>query len=240
MINRLGARRTIVTANQHNVEYILKTNFNNFPKGKPFTEILGDFLGNGIFNIDGELWLTQRKLASHEFSARSLKEFIIHTLEEHVCGGLIPAMEVFSREKKVVDLQELLGRFSFNVICRFTLGMGNDMCCLDPSVPISSLGRAFDVAAEISARRGAAPLFLVWRVKKWLGVGSEKKLREAAEEVRTRVMEIIWERKRKMNVIGKEQVDVGGEDLLSRLISAGGQNFRYLYTHSFINNNLFA
>ncbi|KAK6118088.1 hypothetical protein DH2020_048175 [Rehmannia glutinosa] len=74
VVHRLGAPRTIVTANPENVEYILKTNFANFPKGKPFTELLGDFLGLGIFNVDGDTWSTQRKLASHEFSARSLRD----------------------------------------------------------------------------------------------------------------------------------------------------------------------
>ncbi|EOY02787.1 Cytochrome P450 family protein, expressed, putative [Theobroma cacao] len=82
VVNRLGARRTIVTANSENVEYMLKTNFNNFPKGKPFTEILGDFLGYGIFNVDGELWRMQRKLASHAFSTNSLREVVMSTLEE--------------------------------------------------------------------------------------------------------------------------------------------------------------
>jgi cytochrome P450 len=223
LVQRLGARRTIITTNQQNVEYILKTNFKNFPKGKPFTEILGDFLGKGIFNVDGELWLKQRKLASHEFSLRSINEFIMNTLEEEVNGKLLPFMDSLSIENKVVDFQELLGRFSFNVICKFTLGINDDndtnRCCLDPCFPISPLARAFDVAAEISARRGAAPLFLVWRVKKWLGVGSEKRLREAVNEVKTRVMEIILERKKNMNVIG-EKLD-GDQDLLSRLISSG-------------------
>ncbi|KAJ1401822.1 Cytochrome P450 [Sesbania bispinosa] len=217
VVNRLGARRTVVTANPHNVEYILKTNFNNFPKGKPFTEILGDFLGHGIFNADGELWLKQRKLASHVFSARSLREFVMHALEEEVSERLLPVMKSLSLENKVVDLQELLGRFSFNVICKFTLG--TNRCCLDPCVPISPLARAFDVAAEISARRGAAPLFLVWRMKRWLGTGSERTLREAVEEVQTRVMKVIEERKQKMMNVRKEER--GHEDLLSRLISAG-------------------
>ncbi|PNX82810.1 cytochrome p450 94a1-like protein, partial [Trifolium pratense] len=223
LVQRLGARKTIITANQHNVEYILKTNFKNFPKGKPFTEILGDFLGKGIFNVDGDLWIKQRKLASHEFSLRSINEFIVNTLDEEVNGKLLPFMDSLSIENKVVDFQELLGRFSFNVICKFTLGINSDndsnRCCLDPCFPISPLARAFDVAAEVSARRGAAPLFLVWRVKKWLGVGSEKKLREAVNEVKTRVMEIILERKKKMNVKG-EELD-GDQDLLSRLISSG-------------------
>ncbi|KEH22037.1 cytochrome P450 family protein [Medicago truncatula] len=222
LVQRLGARRTIVTANQHNVEYVLKTNFKNFPKGKPFREILSDFLGKGIFNVDDDLWMIQRKLASHEFSLRSINEFIMHTLEEEVKGKLIPLMDSLSIENKVVDFQELLGRFSFNVVCKFTLGIDDDddnRCCLDPCFPISPLAKAFDVAAEISARRGAAPLFLVWRVKKWLGVGSERRLRDAVKEVKILVMEMILERKKMMNVKGEELV--GGQDLLSRLISSG-------------------
>ncbi|XP_058764564.1 cytochrome P450 94B3-like [Vicia villosa] len=225
LVERLGTCRTVITANRHNVEYILKTNFKNFPKGKPFTEILGDFLGKGIFNVDGDLWIKQRKLASHEFSLRSINDFIMHTLKEEVNGKLLPLMDSLCVENKEVDLQELLGRFSFNVICKFTLGSNDDddgennRCCLDPSFPFSPLARAFDVAAEISARRGAAPLFLVWRMKKWLRVGSERRLREAVNEVQTRVMEMISNRKKKMNVLGEEFL--GGQDLLSRLISSG-------------------
>ena len=44
VVDRLGARRTVVTANPANVEHILKSNFGNYPKGKPFTDILGDLL----------------------------------------------------------------------------------------------------------------------------------------------------------------------------------------------------
>lgn len=89
VVRRLGARRTLVTANPANVEYVLRTNFNNFPKGKPFTEILGDLLGFGIFNVDGELWATQRKLASHEFSTKSLREFLVKVLEDEVDHRLV-------------------------------------------------------------------------------------------------------------------------------------------------------
>ncbi|CAI0457718.1 unnamed protein product [Linum tenue] len=130
VITRLGARRTIVTANPSNVEYILKTNFPNYPKGKPFTDILGDFLGYGIFNVDGDAWRAQRKLVSHEFTARSLKEFFITTLEEEVEKELVPMMESLAETEKAVDLQELLRRLTFNMVCRVSLGV--ERCCLDP------------------------------------------------------------------------------------------------------------
>lgn len=218
VVRRLGAPRTIVTANPDNVEYMLKTNFSNFPKGKPFTEILGDFLGYGIFNVDGDLWLAQRKLASHAFSTKSLREFVMDTLEEEVEKHLIPLLEAAAEAEEVVDLQELLRRAAFNMICKVSLGI--DRCNLDPSTPVSPLDKAFDMASMICAKRGAAPLFLVWKVKKLLGVGSEKKLKDAVKEVHAYVAEIIRERK---EMIENEETEIscGDQDLLSRLILAG-------------------
>ncbi|XP_041006812.1 cytochrome P450 94B3-like [Juglans microcarpa x Juglans regia] len=219
VVHRFGAPRTIVTANPENVEYMLKTNFNNFPKGKRFTEILGDFLGCGIFNVDGALWRSQRKLASHEFSAKSLREFAMNTLEEEVEKQLLPLLESLAAAKEVVDLQELLRRLAFNMVCEVSLGI--DRFCLDPSQPISPLAKAFDMASEVCARRGAAPLFIVWKIKRWLGLGSEQKLKDAVEEVHAYVNDIIQHRKQKMNQ--GDQV-CSEDDLLSRFISAGHED----------------
>lgn len=36
--------------------------------------ILKDLLGDGIFTVDGEKWREQRKVSSHEFSARALRD----------------------------------------------------------------------------------------------------------------------------------------------------------------------
>ncbi|EEF50911.1 cytochrome P450 94B3 [Ricinus communis] len=215
VVNRLGARRTIVTANPENVEYMLKTNFNNFPKGEPFTEILGDFLGYGIFNVDGEIWHRQRKLASHEFSAKSLREFYMITLEEEVEKGLLPVLESLAARKEVVDLQELLRRLAFNMVCKVSLGI--DRYSLDPSLPSPPLATAFDMASEICARRAAAPLFVVWKIKRWLGIGSERRLKDAVEQVHQYVGGIIAERKK----VIEERGENDGEDFLSRLILAG-------------------
>lgn len=182
VVRRLGVRRRIiVTANPANVEYILKTNFSNFPKGKPLTEFLGDFLGCGIFNVDGELWSTQRKLASHEFSTKSLREFVVKTLEEEVEQRLVPLLEEAAESERVVDLQDVLRRFAFDTICKVSLG--TDPFCLDLARPVPALVKAFDCASEISARRATAPLYLIWKLKRALGVGSENKLKDAVKVV---------------------------------------------------------
>ncbi|GAV64277.1 p450 domain-containing protein [Cephalotus follicularis] len=215
VVQRIGARRTIVTANPENVEYILKTNFNNFPKGKPFTEILGDFLGYGIFNVDGELWRTQRKLVSHEFNAKYLRDFYTSTLEDEVENRLLPVLDSLAKASKVVDLQELLRRLAFSMICRVSLG--DDRCSLDPSQPISPLAKAFDIASETCARRGAAPIYAIWKFKRWLGVGSEKRLKDAIKEVHENVETMIQEKKKMIDDKGENC----SKDLLSRLLLAG-------------------
>lgn len=66
---------TIVTTDVRNIEYILKTNFDMYQKGKYLQDMERDLLGQGIFNVDGFKWLQQRKLASVEFSTRVLRDF---------------------------------------------------------------------------------------------------------------------------------------------------------------------
>ncbi|WOG89211.1 hypothetical protein DCAR_0208448 [Daucus carota subsp. sativus] len=221
VVHRLGARRTIITANPDNVEYILKTRFDNFPKGKPFTEILGDFLGSGIFNVDGTLWNSQRKLASHEFSTKSLREFMVNVLEEEVENKLFPLLEKVCENDVVLDLQHVLRSFAFDTICKVALGI--DPCCLDDSKPDSKpaqpLASAFDAASEISAMRGAATVSAVWKMKRALNIGSEKKLREAVAVVHGSVDDIIRVKKKDMDSGGEE-----ARDLLSRLLSAGNDD----------------
>lgn len=74
----------VMTANPLVVEHMLKTNFENYPKGIRFLSILGDFLGQGIFNADGENWKHQRKTASYEFKTKSLRSFVMESVKSEV------------------------------------------------------------------------------------------------------------------------------------------------------------
>ncbi|KAF6150059.1 hypothetical protein GIB67_002841 [Kingdonia uniflora] len=217
VVHRIGGPRTIVTANPENVEYMLKNNFNNFPKGRPINVILGDFLGCGIFNVDGEQWRAQRKLASHGFTTKSLRKLVVKTLEDEVEKRLIPVLESAMESNKVVDMQDLLRRFAFDIVCKVSLGF--DPGCLDHSLPDSSLARAFDVASMTSAMRGAAPVFLIWKIKRFFGIGTEKTLKEAISHVHESVSEIIRNKCEKLQNITKDEYE--DADLLSRLIVEG-------------------
>jgi len=57
------------------VEHIMKTNFNNYPKGPRIISVNYDFFGQGIFNVDGDLWRHQRKVAAVEFASSRLRDF---------------------------------------------------------------------------------------------------------------------------------------------------------------------
>ncbi|XP_059302911.1 cytochrome P450 94B3-like [Lycium ferocissimum] len=219
LVQRFGAPRTIITANPNNVEHILKTNFINYPKGQPFTELLGDFLGRGIFNVDGELWNAQRKLASHEFSTKSLREFVVKTLEEVVETRLIPLLNQAAKSGKVLDMQDVLRRFAFDTICKVSLG--TDPHCLDDLSNVPNLVAAFDTASQACAMRGMAPIYAVWKSKRALNIGSEKKLSENVKKVHCCINEIIQKKKQK---IINENGDHINTDLLSRLLIAGHED----------------
>ncbi|GER44023.1 cytochrome P450 [Striga asiatica] len=210
VVHRLGAPRTIVTANPANVEYILKTNFPNFPKGKPFTDLLGDFLGLGIFNSDGDTWRAQRKLASHAFSARSLRTFSAEILRDEIQTRLIPTLDCAATSDAVVDMQEILKQFAFDAVFRVSLGA-------DP--PPTALAAAFDAASEISAARGAAPVYAVWKAKRMLGLGRERELKEAVSTVRGCVEDIV--RSRRENNNNNNNNETRDDSLLSRFVESG-------------------
>ncbi|GFQ08654.1 cytochrome p450 94b3, partial [Phtheirospermum japonicum] len=219
-ISRFGARRTIVTANPQNVKYILKTNFTNFPKGKPFTEILGDFLGNGIFNVDGDAWYAQRKLVMHQFNARSLKHYVENNiLRDEVDKKLVPVLQSAAAERRPLDLQDLLRRLAFDLVCKVSLGY--DPCCLeynslDATHPVVE---AFDVASDMCARRNTAPFSATWKFKRFFDLGSEKRLKEAISRIHLFINEIVQERKR----IGRSR-DYES-DLLSKMVEDGEEDW---------------
>lgn len=143
------------------------------------------------------------------------------TLEEEVEGRLSPLLEAASRTAAVLDLQDVLRRFAFDTICKISLG--SDPGCLysdSDSNSAESLMHAFDSASEISARRGMAPVFAVWKCKRALNVGSERELKEHIKVVHEHVEEII--RVRKQQKASKS--NVVGSDFLSRLLDAGLQD----------------
>ncbi|KAL2501839.1 Cytochrome [Forsythia ovata] len=154
----------------------------------------------------------QRKLESHDCSAKSLREFIVKILEDEVENRLLPVLENAAENNIILDMQEVLRRFAFDTICEVSLG--TNPSCLDLSSPVPPLVEAFDGASKFSAMRGVEPVSDVWKCKRALKLGSEKKLKESVNFIHSSVNEIIQANKRKLE---KD----GANDLLLRFLGAG-------------------
>lgn len=61
-------------------------------------------LGDGIFNVDGELWRKQRKTASFEFASKNLRDFSTIVFREYSLK-LSDILSQASFQNQEVDLQ---------------------------------------------------------------------------------------------------------------------------------------
>ncbi|WOH06162.1 hypothetical protein DCAR_0625585 [Daucus carota subsp. sativus] len=192
----IHALNNIVTANPENVEYMLKTRFDNYPKGKPFSVILGDLLGRGIFNVDGDLWRFQRKMASLELCRSSVKAYMLDVINFEIKTRLTPLLSSFvDRKSGVLDLQDVFRRFAFDCICKISFGL--DPKCLELCLPMSEFAVSFDLASRLSAERAMTTVPLIWKLKRFFNIGSERRLKKAINMINVLAQELIQQRRKK-------------------------------------------
>ncbi|GJV28807.1 cytochrome P450 94A1-like protein [Tanacetum coccineum] len=189
---------------------MFKTNFENYPKGTRFISLLEDFLGRGIFNSDGETWRAQRKTASYEFNTRSLRNFIMETAAVELHTRFIPALEKAAEMNRVVDLQELLERYSFDNICKVAFNV-DPGCLSGDGTSGSEFMKAFDEAATLISGRFMYVIPGFHKVKKLFNFGSERRLQKSIATVHKFADDII---KSRMDAKDKKIE----EDLLSRFM----------------------
>uniref|UniRef100_A0A0E0FUK0 Cytochrome P450 n=1 Tax=Oryza nivara TaxID=4536 RepID=A0A0E0FUK0_ORYNI len=228
----LGLTGGVFTANPANVEHMLKTNFGNYVKGEAIITMLEDFLGRGIFNSDGEKWLWQRKAASYEFSKRTLRNFVVDTVQFEVIERLLPLLERAGRDGRTLDVQSVLERFAFDNICRVVFD--EDPACLAKDSVASPhiaefMGACNDAQNAILARFNS-PIKSLWRVKRLFNIESERRLREALATIHAYTDRIIRER--------RERGEARGDDFLSRF--AAGDKHSDESLHDVITNLVLA
>lgn len=76
-----------------------------------------DLLGPGIFNSDGELWRIQRKTAANIFSVKHFKHFVSEVFTTEM-DRLTIQLQKFADQGNVVDLQELMFKFTLDGFCK--------------------------------------------------------------------------------------------------------------------------
>ncbi|CAN6812410.1 unnamed protein product [Brassica oleracea] len=205
-----------VTCHPKNVEHILKTRFDNYPKGPMWRAAFHDLLGQGIFNSDGDTWLMQRKTAALEFTTRTLRQAMARWVNGAIKNRLWLILDRAVKDNKPVDLQDLFLRLTFDNICGLTFG--KDPETLSPDLPVNPFSVAFDTATEATLKRLLYTGFL-WRIQKAMEIGSEDKLKKSLEIVETYMNDAIDARKNSPS-----------DDLLSRFMKKRDVNGNVLAT----------
>jgi fatty acid omega-hydroxylase len=202
-----------VTCDPRNLEHILKTRFDNYPKGPTWHAVFHDLLGDGIFNSDGDTWLFQRKTAALEFTTRTLRQAMARWVSKAIKERLCLILETAELEAEPVDLQDLLLRLTFDNICG--LAFGKDPLTCSPGLPQNSFASAFDRATEATLQRFILPEVL-WVVKKWLGLGMEVSLSRSLVHIEEYLSTVIDARK--LELLSQHKGGNPHDDLLSRFM----------------------
>lgn len=210
----------VVTANPENVEHILRTHFDNYPKGDRFVTILEDFLGRGIFNSDGDHWKLQRKTASLEFSTNTIRTFVMDNVRLEVVERLLPLLSRAAAAGQTLDLQEVLDLFAFDNVCKVAFNEDPARLAGD-SAEGREFARAFEEASELIVRRYRHPFLFTWKLMRFLGLGSERQLGEKIATVHRFALRVIRARK----AAGPASL---GDDLLSRFIAEADYSDEFL------------
>ncbi|XP_047338345.1 cytochrome P450 86A8-like [Impatiens glandulifera] len=184
-----------VTCDPKNLEHILKSRFENYPKGPTWQSVFHDLLGQGIFNSDGDTWRFQRKTAAHEFTTRTLRQAMARWVTRAIKMRFCPILEMAQYEKRTVDLQDLLLRLTFDNICGLAFGKDPETLAID--LPDNVFASAFDRATEASLQRFILPE-IIWKAKKRLRLGLEVSLTRSLEHVDRYMSNIINTRKQEL------------------------------------------
>ncbi|MCL7026319.1 hypothetical protein MKW94_022166 [Papaver nudicaule] len=203
----------IMTVDPSSIEHVLKTNFNKFQKGEVYKDIFTDLFGNGSFVVDGEAWKEQRLALTSVMHNSWFVESTHSVIQDLVHQKLLKLIDEFVKLDKVIDVQDLLLRFTFDNICISTFGINPG--CLSVELPDVPFAEAFETATEISYHRLFIPTF-IWKTMRLFGVGPEKKLKEAIGIVHKFVAEIVTGRR--IELCNSGYVN-DRPDILSRLMS---------------------
>ncbi|XP_050386345.1 cytochrome P450 704C1-like [Argentina anserina] len=216
-------RSEIYTSDPTNVEYILKSNFDNYGKGGYNYNILRDLLGDGIFAVDGEKWRQQRKISSHEFSTRKLRDFSSLIFQKSA-AKLAHMMSEIASSNQTIEIQDVFMKSALDTIFQVSFGVELDNMC-ESSEEGKNFGDAFDNSSALTLFRYVDVL---WGIKKFMNVGSEAILRKNTKIVDEFVYKLIHKKLEQMEKKDDSSDAMEREDILSRFLRVSQTNPTYL------------
>jgi cytochrome P450 len=195
-----GAQKTIMLSDPATIEAVTTSQSDIFIKVAAQREVMHDLLGDGIVNADGEQWYHQRKTAAKFFSARTLRLCMTQTMQRNV-EQVYHHLDAQCGTGRLANLTNLLQQFTLQTFLE--VGVGVDAPIIGTSEPTGF--DAFDEASMLVIRRRLVPRF-VWKLKRWLNVGSEAKIKELVDGVHAYVTRLVNQ------ALSKENGDAVGQE----------------------------
>ncbi|KAF9353162.1 hypothetical protein BGX26_009073 [Mortierella sp. AD094] len=154
------------------IEYIMKTNFNNYIKGYPIWASMKDFLPGGIFITDGDEWRFHRKTSVGVFNTKMYRRV---TEEDFVLGAgtVCSIFDKYDQLGQPFDLHALFFKQTLDVFGKLTFGI--EFNALNTEGP-HEFGDAFDYLTSNLTSRSMNPF---WEWTDYLVSGKVKKVRNA-------------------------------------------------------------
>uniref|UniRef100_A0A2N9JBU3 Cytochrome P450 n=1 Tax=Fagus sylvatica TaxID=28930 RepID=A0A2N9JBU3_FAGSY len=215
-------RNEIYTSDPTNVEYILKTNFDNYGKGWYNYINLKDLLGDGIFAVDGEKWRQQRKVSSHEFSTKMLRDFSSEIFRKNA-AKLANIVSEAANTNQIMDIQDLLMKSALDSLFQVAFGIELDSMC-GSNEEGKNFSNAFNDSSEMTLWRYVD---IFWRIKKFLNIGSEATLKRRLKIVNDFVFKLIHRKIEQMKN-SLDESSMKREDILSRFLQVTDADPTYL------------
>ncbi|KAK6260786.1 hypothetical protein SCA6_015260 [Theobroma cacao] len=215
-------RSEVYTSEPDNVEYILKTNIQNYGKGEYNYSLLKGLLGDGIFAVDGDKWRQQRKVSSYEFSTKVLRDFSTVVFRKNA-AKLANIVSDAAKSNKIMDIQDLFMKSTLDSIFKVGFGVELDSVC-GSNLEGKEFTAAFD---DLSAAILFRYVDIFWKIKRFLNIGSEAKIKKSTKVVDNFVYKLIHNKieqtRNSMNDSSMKK-----EDILSRFLQLNDTDPTYV------------
>ncbi|CAO3607796.1 unnamed protein product [Cunninghamella blakesleeana] len=137
--------KSILTIDPRNIEYFLKSNFENYVKGPFLNEASSDLLGHGIFNANGEVWRYQRKTASQIFNVKNFRDHFTKIFVEHLHFMVTNLFDPAIEKGTIVDFHDIMFKFTLDSFVKIGFGVDLHALSTKDKVPFAS---SFDIIQQ--------------------------------------------------------------------------------------------
>eukprot|EP01084_Bolivina_argentea_P314323 544432_1 len=211
-----GGKHNIFINDPKLIKYLYEDQFEiSILKNDELCHIYYELLGKGIFVSNGPKWKFHRKVASHMFSMRNLKNFMFDMSSKHTLSTITKLKQITKdcAPQIGIDINDILGRFTLDTFCE--IAFGQSVCSVNSYPKQDTFGTHFDDLVYLTDYR---TMDIFWKIKKFLNIGTEVNVKKDHQQIMQFVATIL-DKKFKERKNPKQIYDATGSSEKYDLIS---------------------